>query len=390
MSLNHAHDPFDPAFVKGLDQHIMQDIITHYFRPQMIGFEKLPKKGPLILAANHSGNAFPYDGMILDLLLWKREGFPKAEKIRGVFEKQLSVTWWMRLFGIPNFWRRAGGIDLTFDNFHRLLDQKRRLLYFPEGVPGIGKGFNNRYKLQRFSTSFITLSARHNAPIYPVYIINAEWSIPFSYTFKPIDHLVKKLLGIPFLPLPAALLGIVFPFAWYFSLPARFTYVLGDPIDTRSLVAATGDRPIELSRENARKVANRVRDIMQKQLTDLVARYGTKPYDIGNFIKKMIQLRGKALRTLPIGWPFAMVGFARDLERGPAKNATQRFLRDWDVLGFYLPLGWPIVNLLRHLRKPPCGMRGLRSKEKRIHQGQYHWHLEKHPLPSPNQERSES
>jgi len=381
MSENPAIDPFDPTFVKGLDHHIMQDITDHYFRPMMVGFEKLPKEGPSLLTANHSGNAFPFDGMIFDLMLWRKEGYRKQGKVRGVFEKQLSVTWWMRLYGINNFWRRAGGIDLTFENFDTLLAQKRRLLYFPEGVPGIGKGFNNRYKLQRFSTSFVILSARHHVPVYPVYIINAEWSIPFSYTFAPVDRIMQKTLGVPFLPLPAAILGMIFPFAWYFSLPVRMVYVLGDPIDTRSLLEAAGGDPDNPSREAARSAADTIRADMQKELTRLVDLHGKRPFGVRHFFKSMLRSRKRWFRALPITWPFAIVGFERDLERGPTRSLWHRFYRDWDVLAFYLPFGWPLVNLLRHLRKPPCGLRGLSNKQKRVHQGQYHWHLKTHPLP---------
>lgn len=382
--VHEPHDPFDPAFVRGIDDHIMREITENYFRPELFGFEKLQQRGPAILAANHSGNAFPFDGMIFDIMLWRRENYQTTHKIRGVFEKQLSVTWWMRLYGINNFWRRAGGIDLTFDNFDRLLKQGRRLIYFPEGVPGIGKGFNNRYQLQRFSTSFVILSARNHAPVYPVHIINAEWSIPFSYTFKSIDNLLKKTLGIPFLPLPAAFLGMIFPFAWYFSLPVRLVYVLGDPIDTRALLEAAGTDPNEPSREAARTVANQIRDQMQVQLAELVKKHGRRPFGLGSLLKRWWRAKFRLHRVTPIGWPFAMVGFARDLERGPTRNFLHRLLRDWDVFAFYLPIiGWPLVNLLRHVRKPPCGMRGLSKREKRIIQGHYHWNLETHPLPEP-------
>jgi len=375
------NDPYDHEFVEGIDGHIMKGITDHYFRPELHGFEAMPERGPAILAANHSGNAFPFDGMILDLMLWRREGRPRTGKVRGVFEKQLSVTWWMRLYGINNFWRRAGGIDLTFENFDYLLNQQRRLFYFPEGVPGIGKGFNNRYRLQRFSTSFVVLSARHKAPVYPLHIINAEWSIPFSYTFGPIDRLLQKTLGVPFLPLPAAILGLVFPFAWYFSLPVRMVYVLGEPIDTRDLLQKAGTDPDHPDREVARTVANQIRDQMQEALTALVEKHGKRPYGAFQFLRKMWQAKFRAFKLTPLGWPFSIIGYTRDMSRTPTRNIFHRLVRDWDVLAFYLPFGWPIANLLRHLRKPPCGLRGLSKREKRILQGHYHWNLNTHPLP---------
>jgi hypothetical protein len=41
--------------------------------------------------------------------------------------------------------------------------------------------------------------------------------------------------------------------------------------------------------------------------------------------------------------------------RVPAKSWLGGVLRDWDLLGFYLPLGWPLLSLTRRFRKPPYG-----------------------------------
>jgi 1-acyl-sn-glycerol-3-phosphate acyltransferase len=148
-----SYEPFDPTFSRAMLEDVIEPILHHYFRPVVFGREHLPADGPVILAANHSGNAFPYDAIIFDAELWRLDGYDPARKLRTVYEKELSYTWWMRPFGIDNFWRRGGGVDMLFDNFDRLLARGDRILYFPEGVPGIGKGFNRRYQLQRFSTA---------------------------------------------------------------------------------------------------------------------------------------------------------------------------------------------------------------------------------------------
>ncbi len=147
----------------------------------------------------------------------------------------------MRPFGLDNFWRRGGGVDMTFDNFERLLERGERVLYFPEGVPGIGKGFNRRYQLQRFKTSFVLLAARHRVPVYPVHIINAEWVHPFGYTFPPLDRLMQRVFHVPFLPLPIGILAIIFPWMWYLAFPCRMVFVIGEPIDVPGLLWLEGD-----------------------------------------------------------------------------------------------------------------------------------------------------
>ncbi len=41
-------------------------------------------------------------------------------------------------------------------------------MLYPEGVPGIGKGFNRKYQLQRLATSMVRLGLQHGTDIMPV------------------------------------------------------------------------------------------------------------------------------------------------------------------------------------------------------------------------------
>ncbi len=377
-----TYEPFEPRYGEAVIDDLFKPYLGPYFRPILLGGEKIPERGPLILAPNHSGNAFPYDGMVLDGLLWERSGLRPEAKFRSVFEKELAVTWWMRPFGIDNFWRRAGGVDLTFENFDQLLARGERLLYYPEGVPGIGKGFYHRYQLQRFSTSYVMMAARHEAPVFPVSIVNAEWVIPFCFTWKPFDRLLQKFFHVPFLPLPVAPLGILFPFLWYLALPARMVFVVGEPIDMRQLLKDAGETDFQNpDRTRLRQVANRVRDDCQRELDRQVERYGRRPYQARSFFRELKKAGRHWWKVLPLGWPWIFVRHDRDRRRLPAKSWLGGVLRDWDLLGFYLPLGWPLLNLARRFRKPPYGYRGLSQEERNEIEGNFHWHLEKRPLP---------
>lgn len=376
------YEPFDPVFSRAMIEEIFGPALDHWFRPVIFGLEHLPADGPVVLAANHSGNAFPYDAIIFDAALWRQDGWDPAKKLRAVYEKELSYVWWMRPFGLDNFWRRGGGVDMLFDNFDRLLARGDRILYFPEGVPGIGKGFNNRYRLQRFSTSFVLLSAKHRAPVLPLYMINAEWINPFGYVFPPLDRLMQRVFGVPFLPLPAGLLGIVFPWIWYLAFPARTIFVFGTPIDMAEYLAQAGMTNLEQpDRPTLQRTAERVRQEMQGTMDALVGIHGARPYDAGHFWAGLKDTWGKLRWVLPTGWPVSFTRRARDFHRPPAKNALHRILRDWDLLGFYLPFGWAFLSLTRTFRRPPCGYRGLRREEKAERQGEFIWRLSDRPLP---------
>jgi 1-acyl-sn-glycerol-3-phosphate acyltransferase len=363
-------------------EHLLGPINDVWFRAKIFGMEKLPAHGPLILAANHSGNAFPYDAIVFDAEFWRLHGYDPKAKLRGVFEKELTFVWWMRPFGLDDFWRRGGGVDMLFDNFDELLKRHTRVLYFPEGVPGIGKGFHRRYQLQRFSTSFVLLGARRKAPVYPLYMINAEWINPFGFPFKPLDKFMQRFFTVPFLPLPIGILAIIFPWMWYLALPANLIFVIGEPIDMAALVKEEGIANLdEPDRERLRSVAHRVRMRMQGEMDELVKIHGRHPYRFDTLFKKLWAARGQIHRILPTGWPVAFVRHERDGRRAPPRSRLHAFVRDLDLIGYYLPFGWALLTICRRLRKPPYGYRGVPKDHAREQRGEFIWRLTERPLP---------
>lgn len=374
-----SHDPIDYPYLHSLADEIFGPIIDHYFRAEIIGGDKIPQEGPLILASNHSGNAFPHDAIALDGLLWRQSGFRNDRKFRSVYSQSLTAKWWMRPFGIDDWWRRCGGVDMKFVNFEYLLKKGHRVVYYPEGIPGIGKGFTRRYQLQHFYSSFIVLASKYNAPVYPVYSVNAEWINPISITFKWLDWLSFKLLGIPFFPVPIIFIALIFPFMFYFAFPANMKFVIGDPVNIREWLLQTGADPDKPDRESLNEVAARMREHMQKGLNDAVDKYGRKPYDIKNWYRSMKKLGSDVFRFLPTGWPYTFIRHVRDLERPPARNRFHAWLRDSDLMAYYLPFGWFLLALSRKFRKPPYGYRGLTPAQRREREGCYLWLLDQGP-----------
>lgn len=376
------YDPFDAEYARDLENRTLGTVARQYFRPHLVGGDRLPTRGPAILAANHSGNAFPYDAIMLDATLWRREGYSANRKVRSLFEPALTQSWWMRPFGIDNFWRRGGGVDMTFDNFERLMQRGDRVIYYPEGVPGIGKGFNRRYRLQPFKTSFVVMAARHGAPVYPISIVNGEWIVPFGYTFRSLDRIMQRVFRVPFLPLPIGLLGVIFPFMWYFAFPAHLVFVVGQPIDVRAIMWKEGVTDFEAPpRAVVRRVAESIRVLMQRELDAEVERHGWRPFDLRSFWKSVRGGTPSLGRVLPPAWTLTMVRQDRDRHRPPARSRLAGLLRDWDLLFFYMPFGWPFLSLVRWLRRPPYGYRGLEPEERRDVQGRFLWRLSDRPLP---------
>ena len=377
-----AVDPFDVEWARSLEREVLAPIAERWFRATIVGADRIPARGPCILAANHSGNAFPHDAIALDAMLWRLDGMRPEAKLRTVYEHELSLVWWMRPFGLADFWRRGGGVDATFDNFDRLLARGDRVLYFPEGVPGIGKGFNHRYELQRFRTSFVLLAARHRVPVVPIHVVNGEWLHPFGYTWKPLDRVMQWLFHVPFLPLPLGIAAIVFPWIWFMAFPARLVFVVGEPLDVDGALRAEGVTEVDTPDHAAlQRAAERVRVQMQAELRACVAAHARPRYGVRSLWRALRAPGARAWRAAATGWPVAFLRHARDRRRAPARSRLHALLRDWDLVGFYLPFGWPLLSLARAFRRPPYGHRGRTRAERREAEGEYLWRLEERPLP---------
>ncbi len=376
-SISSGQDPVDFEYLESFYEKVSSDIIEHYFRAELTGFEHIPQKGPVILASNHSGNAFPHDSFVLDQLLWRADNFDKNAKIRPLYSPKLAVNWWMRPFGLDNWWRKFGAIDQTYLNFDRILAKGGRVIYYPEGIPGIGKGFNRRYQLQPFQPSFIKLAARYDVPVVPVYCINAEWINPANLTFKWLNHISNRLLGIPFIPLPMVVLAILFPFFFYFGFPSKMKFILGKPVSIRKWIRDNGiSSSHNPEREEAEYAAETFRVYMQRELDNLVKVHGSKPYDFATLYHSFRKIKGKRWLTSPFGWPFLFTRHFRDFhDKANEMKRRNRWKRDWDLAAYYLPFGWIFLAMLRKLRKPPFGNRGLRKEEKNRKEGRYIWSI---------------
>ena len=194
--------PFDPRYAASLIKKILEPLSLYYFRTEFIGFEgeDYPERktnAPLIFASNHSGMAFPWDAIVFGSGLYKLCEENGNLHIKALTAPALSEIKLMNTYMINDFWKRIGGIDATSLNFETMMhNDSHDLLIYPEGIPGIGKGFNNRYKLQRFSTSFIRMSLKFKTDIIPVFSINGEYINPYSYRSKLLNKIVQTV-GIP-------------------------------------------------------------------------------------------------------------------------------------------------------------------------------------------------
>ncbi len=357
-----VHEYFNIDFTRQLIKLVINLLSHYYFRSRFIGFENMPKRNnpevPLIFASNHSGMAFPWDAIILAAGVYEIFDY-NNESMRPLASPMLSESKLMNPYLHDNLWKTVGSVDASFLNFETMMMQNdHNLLIYPEGVPGIAKGFNHRYKLQRFSSSFITMSIKYRTDIVPILTVNGEFVNPVAYKSSLLNKLVNKL-GVPFFPVgPISLLIPIQPWVFYMGFPARLTYILGKSISPYKMT----DKSIEnLSYEELVEIKERVRKEMQAQLDEAAAKYGKNPYKIWDFLVSVFSNPGKFPYTMPFGWPLLFEQFNKwwygnkTLEKpfkpGFISSLTIVF-KSPKLIFFYLPiLGW-IPILIKGLQKP--------------------------------------
>jgi 1-acyl-sn-glycerol-3-phosphate acyltransferase len=212
----------DQVDVYGKDAELVEQfqpmadfLYDRWWRVSVVGADHIPQGGA-ILVGNHSG-AIPADGPVLRQALQRER--PDLPEARWLVEDQIFDTPFL-----GTLFNRMGAVRACPENAFRLLEERRPVIVFPEGIQGIGKPFQQRYQLKRLGRGgFAKLAVRAGLPIIPVAIVGAEEAMPLLAKFP------TRFLGLPYLPLTLP------------PLPTKWTIRFGEPLAP----ASTGDGPAE-------------------------------------------------------------------------------------------------------------------------------------------------
>lgn len=229
----HGYDVFGahPDWVR-LAAGLLRGLYEGYFRVTSKGAENIPASGGAILAANHSGT-LPFDGAMIWADVLGNTSPPRV--VRAIADHFVQ--------GLPfigTLFARVGTVGGSRGNVRYLLSRGELLLVFPEGVPGIGKPFWERYKLRAWRVGHVEMAIRHHVPVVPTAVVGAEEQMPL------IGRIPVHAFGIPFIPLTLTPL----------PLPVRYHIAYGKPLPLHEKYSPTdADDPEILSR-----AAEEVRD----------------------------------------------------------------------------------------------------------------------------------
>ena len=237
----------DPSFEQRV-KPVVEFLYRSYFRTTTEGIDNVPAEGRCIVVANHSG-ALPLDGLMLRAAL--RIEHKQKRDLRWLAE---DFVYYLPFAGV--FMNRVGAVRACPENAERLLEKEGIVGVFPEGVHGIKKLFQDRYRLQRFGRGgYIRLCLRMRAPIVPCAIIGAEESSPLLYRLEGLT----ELLGLPYFPITPT-----FPFlgpAGLLPAPTKWRMRFGEPINLDNYGPEAADDHVLVGR-----LSERVRSSIQAML----------------------------------------------------------------------------------------------------------------------------
>jgi len=208
---------YDPQSVRAM-MPVVSLIYRYYFRVDAHGLENVPE-GRVLLVANHAGNTFAWDGMMLASALFF-EGEP-PRTVRGMAEYYLTTIPFFNILML-----RSGSVVGTPSNCMHLLENEEAVMVFPEGQRGFVKTYRERYKLQRFGLGSMRLALETGTPIVPIGIVGGEEQSPGLANVRALG----KLIGAPAFPItltfpwlgPLGLLPLPVKYHIYFGEPQRF------------------------------------------------------------------------------------------------------------------------------------------------------------------------
>ncbi|MFB6262437.1 MAG: lysophospholipid acyltransferase family protein [Bradymonadaceae bacterium] len=178
---------------------LLEPFYRRYFTVDCCGLDHVPNEGGVMLVGNHSGGV-PVDGaMVLSSMFFEMEPPRLGHGMVDKFANRWPV--------VSQWFSRVGQFTGLPKHAVQLLQDDRVLMVFPEGTRGIGKLYEDRYKLVRFGTGFMRIALEAGVPIVPFAFVGGEEAHP---TMFHLDTLAK-ILGVPYIPVPPHLVPIPLP-----------------------------------------------------------------------------------------------------------------------------------------------------------------------------------
>lgn len=216
----------DPAFLRAA-RPILERFAS-YFRPEVRGFDRLPKRGPYLVVANHSGGQIPPDLPVLLTAWWRERG--EDEPVYALFH-----SFFLGLPGVGPVMARAGAVEAGPIQAEAILRAGGILIDFPGGDYEVFRPWWKRNRIEFGGRlGVVRLALRTQVPVVPAVSVGAhETVIVLARGERVAKRLgLDRMFRIKVMPLVfGPPFGIVPGGIPTWPLPAKITVELCVPID---------------------------------------------------------------------------------------------------------------------------------------------------------------
>jgi len=239
LKLVHPPGDVDEEFIRRV--LVPYKLIRSYCRVSVEGLENVPGRGPVLIAANHTGwLGLDYANLAITL-----------HDATGRLPRGVVHPLWFKTRKISDAAGRLGLVPADKDLMVALLKRGKVVIIFPEAEQGAFKTADEGpYRLLEFKRGFVRVAMEARVPILPVAIVGGEEANPILARLPLTDKVFR-------LPLPRPTNILPKPVKWRISfLP---------PIPMKAYGAKdAADRA--LVHRIAKKVHTQIQDELEVQL----------------------------------------------------------------------------------------------------------------------------
>jgi 1-acyl-sn-glycerol-3-phosphate acyltransferase len=241
----------------------MLELYVSYYRPEIRGFENVPKRGPFLVIGNHSGGAATPDIPILMTKWWRERGVD--EPVYGLFHSMF-----LNLPGLKEPLTKFGALEAGWEAAEAVLRDGGIVLVYPGGDYEAFRPWSERNRIDFAGRSgFVKLALRTGVPIVPAVSIGVHESV---FVLSRGDRIARALPHLRRWRLKVMPVMVGPPWGISFGLPtipvpAKVTVQLGPPID---LAAELGSHDPAVDAA-VKEGYHRVTTVMQRTLDELAA-----------------------------------------------------------------------------------------------------------------------
>jgi len=216
----------DPAFLRSVRPVL--ELFASYFRPEVRGFERLPRHGPFLVVGNHSGGQIPPDLPVLLTAWWRERG--EEEPVYALFH-----SFFMGLPGVGPVMTRAGAVEAGPVEAEAILRDGGILIDYPGGDYEVFRPWWQRNRIQFGGRlGVVRLALRTGVPVVPAVSVGAHETLVVLARGERLARRLHfdKLFRLKVMPLVLGPpFGVVPGGIPTWPLPAKITVELCDPID---------------------------------------------------------------------------------------------------------------------------------------------------------------